>query len=164
MILLFTILFNSLNALSDGLYDEGRKALSGVLKFLYIAPIIIICLLTLNGNNWITDTSKDFISVAISFLLVRYFLYDPVYNLTRGLNIFYIGNTKIYDKVHRIIFYWIGLPFAYIVNFFGNIIKWRNLFKIYDKIIFEGQVQMLSFIIMITLKMVAGFLGIIFLL
>jgi hypothetical protein len=130
MILLFTILFNALNALSDGLYDNGKKTFSGIIRFIGLGPVIVLALAELSGLHWFSVTDKDFISIVISFVLVRYFLFDAIYNLTRGLNIFYIGTTKLYDKLLQKFLSWTGMA---------------------------------GFIILIATKMIAGFLGIIFL-
>jgi len=112
MLLLFTILFNVLNALADGLYDEGRKTLSGVVMMAYLGGAVLLSLAFLSGLTLSFDyatVSREYISVVISFVLVRYFLFDAVYNITRGLHIFYFGTTKLYDKVLR------RLPFMLIV-------------------------------------------------
>lgn len=101
MIILFTILWNVLHAISDGLYDNGKKTLSKVLRLILLASVIIPALAELSGNNYFKLIDKDFISIVISFGLVRYFLFDAVYNLTRGLNIFYIGNMGLFDKLLR---------------------------------------------------------------
>jgi hypothetical protein len=33
------------------------------------------------------------------FVFVRFLLFDFTYNLSAGLNIFYIGSTKLYDRI-----------------------------------------------------------------
>jgi hypothetical protein len=116
--------------MSDGLYDNGKKTLSKVLRFVLLASVIIPALAELTGHNYFKLIDKDFISIVISFGLVRYFLFDAVYNLTRGLNIFYIGNTGLLDKILQ---------------------KFMRL---------TGGV---GFVIIIATKMIAGFIGIIYL-
>ena len=101
MILLFTILFNALEAISEGLYDRGSKLLSGIIEFVKTALIVLICVLWFKGIVYYT-TDKDFWSLIISFVLVRYFMFDWVYNIFRGVNsMFFIGNTKLFDKLLR---------------------------------------------------------------
>jgi hypothetical protein len=130
MVVLFSVIWNILHAMSDGLYDNGKKTLSKVLRFVLLASVIIPALAELTGHNYFKLIDKDFISIVISFGLVRYFLFDAVYNLTRGLNIFYIGNTGLLDKILQ---------------------KFMRL---------TGGV---GFVIIIATKMIAGFIGIIYL-
>lgn len=130
IIAIFTILWNSLHAVSDGFYDNGQKTLSKVLRFVLLASVIIPALAELSGHNYFKLTDKNFINIVISFALVRYFFFDAVYNLTRGLNIFYIGDTGLLDKLMQKFISWTGMA---------------------------------GFIIIIDTKMIAGFIGIIYL-
>lgn len=43
------------------------------------------------------------------YVLLRFALFDATYNLTRGLPLFYVGETKIYDKVWKAFFRWSGI-------------------------------------------------------
>jgi len=119
-ILLFTLLFNALDAISDALYDEGHKLLSGISEFILKAGIVLICLLWFKGIVYFS-TDKEFWSLVISFILVRYFIFDAIYNRMRGLNIFYIGNTKIYDKILQRLGFTIVIITKFIAGFIGII-------------------------------------------
>ena len=121
MLILFTILFNVLNALADALYDEGRKTLSGVVRFIYLGGAVLLSLVCLLGLQWFDAPAKDIISTVVSFVFVRYFLFDAVYNLTRGLHVFYIGNTKLYDKILRKIPFMLVVITKFIAGFLGII-------------------------------------------
>ena len=95
MIIIFTFLFNALEALYEGLYDNGQKMLSGIIEAVHKLGVVAT-LAWLTQNNF---GDKDLISLVIAFFLVRHLIFNPIYNLTRGLNIFYIGNTKLFDKI-----------------------------------------------------------------
>ena len=95
MILLFTILFNGLEAFYEALYDNGQKMFSGIVEAIHKLGIVVT-LAWLTQNNY---GDKDLISLVIAFFLVRHLVFNPIYNLVRGLNIFYIGNTKLFDKI-----------------------------------------------------------------
>ena len=98
MILLFAILFNSLEAVYEGLYDKGIKLWSGIVEFVLKAIIIFVCL------NWFAGIHpmihyEPLWKTILGFVFIRFLIFDIIYNLTRGLQWNYIGNTKIYDKL-----------------------------------------------------------------
>ena len=98
MILLLTILWHTLEAIADGLYDKGKKTISGIVEF-------IGKLITIGTTAYVTyGVVVGSIDIPIwkliaGFVFVRFLIFDFIYNVTRGLSLWYIGNTKIYDKV-----------------------------------------------------------------
>jgi len=120
-ILLFTLLFNALDAISDALYDEGHKLLSGMLEFILKAGIVLICLLWFKGIVYFS-TDKEFWSLVISFALVRYAIFNLIYNAIRSLNLGYIGNTKLQDKILRFVASIIGMTGVMITQFISVIV------------------------------------------
>lgn len=68
----------------DGFYDKGKKFLSSIFKSLFIVVAGYAI-----GKWW-----------GILYLaLIWWVLFDPIYNLVRGLPLFYVGNTKWTDKL-----------------------------------------------------------------
>ena len=98
MILLFTILFNVLEAVYEGLYDRGIKLWSGIVEFIQKGIVVFICINWFAGIHPIVHFAPVWKGV-VGFVFVRFLIFDVVYNLVRGLRWNYIGNTKIYDKV-----------------------------------------------------------------
>lgn len=98
MILLLSILYNALEAIYEGLYDNGKKLLSGIIEFIsklfsvatvaYITYGVTVGLITI--PIW---------KLIIGFILIRFLLFDFVYNKVRGLPALFTGSTKIYDKL-----------------------------------------------------------------
>jgi hypothetical protein len=80
-----------LEAIGDGLYDNGEKiwghAMQAVSTGLLVASPFI---LKVEKNNWYW--------YLMSYTFLRISLFDPTYNLTRGLPPGYTGNTSVWDK------------------------------------------------------------------
>jgi hypothetical protein len=92
MIKVIILLLPVIGALQDGFYDEGKKHLSSYFKGLFILGV---CLLIPAGISW---------WYVLYFLLCWWVLFDVVYNLVRGLGLFYVGKTKWTDKLIRKVF------------------------------------------------------------
>lgn len=101
MILLFTILFNLLEAIYEGLYDRGKKVLSNILELILKAGILFICLAWFGGYSFLYYhwPPIPIWKVALGFVFVRFLLFDVAWNLARGVKWNYYGTTKIYDRV-----------------------------------------------------------------
>ena len=84
------LLFSSavvLEAIGDGLYDDNRKELGKLFQassvgLLVASPFI----LNVDKNKWYW--------YFLSYTTMRMALFDPAYNLTRGLNMGYTGSTS----------------------------------------------------------------------
>ena len=88
MILYLYILSILLASIGDGLFDKGKKLIGHAMEALSVGLILI--------SPYFVDA---FTLYHIGgYLLVRVALYDPCYNLTRGLNICFIGTTSWWDK------------------------------------------------------------------
>lgn len=98
MILLLTILTNALEALYEGLYDNGKKLLSGIIEFIQkIVAVSTVAYVTYGLTVGTIDI--PIWKIITGFILIRFLLFDFVYNKVRGLPVLFIGSTKIYDKL-----------------------------------------------------------------
>lgn len=98
MILILTILTNALEAIYEGLYDNGKKMLSGIIELTYrLLGAFTIVFITYGVTVGQIDISVW--KLITGFIFVRFLIFDFTYNKTRGLPLMYIGSTKIYDKV-----------------------------------------------------------------
>jgi len=79
-------------ALMDGFYDEKKKLISSLFKSLFIVGICYF--LIREGDLW----------DVVYLLLCWWILFDIVYNIVRGIGMFYVGHTKWTDKLLRAIF------------------------------------------------------------
>lgn len=77
-----------LDALKDALYDNGKKFASGTVDIFFLSAMI--CGVVLMQGDWIW---------IVIYILLRYALFDLIYNITRKLPLLYLGNTKFYDRV-----------------------------------------------------------------
>ena len=87
VIAIFPVLF----ALMDGFYDNKKKLTSSIFKTLLLG--ICASFLLFDLGVWY-----------VVYLALCYFvLFDITYNITRKLNLFYVGTTKWTDRLLRLI-------------------------------------------------------------
>lgn len=99
MILLFTFLFNLLEAAYEGLYDRGKKTASFVLEMILKVGVVIICLYYLSGYRFLLYELIPMWKVFLGFVFVRWLVFDPTWNIARGVKWNYYGTTKLYDRI-----------------------------------------------------------------
>lgn len=109
---LFLILFE---AVYEGLALRGKKTLAGVIEGIYLMIVTIIVLAWISGVLYL-DYGKNFYFIVGGYVLMRFALFDIVYNLVAGLPLFFIGTTKITDKLWQKFFNWSHFPVG---AFFG---------------------------------------------
>lgn len=110
MLLLASILLILLEAIPEGLADRGLKTIAGVIEFVYRAMVTLIVFAWLIGFHLFHVEYENLFYIIGGYLLLRFAIFDVVYNLIRGLSIFYIGTTKLYDKVWQWFFKVTGFP------------------------------------------------------
>lgn len=99
-------------AISEGFALKGAGEVAGIMEFVYRA-MITICLFA-----WMTGEIKfdreavkpRLLWLLAGYVLLRFALFDYVFNLSAGLDLSYIGNTKIYDQIWQWAF--TIIPFA----------------------------------------------------
>lgn len=96
LVALFLILFE---AIPEGFADRGWKTLGGVLEFIKIAVITVFIFGTINGYfiYYVPNVNTMFYLIG-GYLLLRFAIFDFAYNISRGVELFYIGTTKLFDK------------------------------------------------------------------
>ena len=119
MILLLFLIIISLEAIYEGLDlisknypDRGYKLWSGVFEFVYRVIVMLIIFLWIANYHFshIYSYHVSFWHIFGGFILLRFALFDIIYNLIIGEPIFYVGSTKIYDKIWSWFFRWSGIP------------------------------------------------------
>lgn len=136
IICLFLIIFE---AISEGLYDNGSKTLSGVFEFILRAATTLVVLFWLFGiDSPFANYELSLFKLIGGYVLLRFALFDVTYNLTRGLEVFCVGETKIYDKVWKAFFRWTNISVGHFlfmakliallisVSWLLNIEEWIN--------------------------------------
>ena len=101
-----------LEATFEAIADKGKKTLAGVIEFASIGIWLILLILASKGILRASDELSIF-GLILSYILLRYALFDLIYNNWRGLPVCYIGKTKVSDKVLIWILYksWFGRKF-----------------------------------------------------
>ena len=88
------LLFSSaviLEAIGDGLYDDNQKELGKLFQATSVGLLVASpFILNVDKSKWYW--------YFVSYVSMRIALFDPAYNLTRGLHMGYIGNTSYWDK------------------------------------------------------------------
>jgi hypothetical protein len=83
-----------LDAVGDGLNDNGQKVWGHALQATSTGLLV--------ASPFILDVDKSQWGwYAASYISLRIGLFDPAYNLTRGLPVDYVGNSSLWDKTIR---------------------------------------------------------------
>ena len=90
-IILTNIAAVSLDAIGDGLMDSGQKEWGHAVNAASVGVLISIPLCQ-------GFTFKEWCWYAASYTFTRIAIFDPVYNMTRGLPLNYHGTTSTWDK------------------------------------------------------------------
>jgi len=119
---LFLILFE---AIPEGLALGGHKTLAGVFEFVFLAGITLAVfafftnqmpLRNKHGLGIIYDLNYWWIIAG--YVLLRFALFDYAHNLSAGLPLFYVGDTKIYDQIWQWWFNWTGVAIGHFLAMF----------------------------------------------
>ena len=99
MNLLLAIFLIVFEAVSEGLQTGGHLLAAELVEFVYLAGITLGLLMWLNWRqvNSFYDRSK-LIKVIIGYILLRFALFDLVWNISAGQDLFFYGTTKVYDR------------------------------------------------------------------
>ena len=96
LIALFLIMFE---ACYEGFKLRKWHIVSEIIEFIYLACITFVIFGWYNGYFATTPTNPDFWFVLFGYVLLRYAIFDLIHNMAAGLPLFYIGNTKLFDKI-----------------------------------------------------------------
>jgi hypothetical protein len=97
LLAIFLILFE---ATYEGLKTRGKHIASEMVEFLYLGGITLICFAWITGINYPFEiNSAPYWKIIAGYVLLRFALFDLLFNIMCGVDIFYIGRRKFYDKV-----------------------------------------------------------------
>jgi len=97
-------------ALYESLRDSNHKTAGGIVEFLYLFGVTAMILVLVTGTFIIKVPYLPMVKVILGYLFLRFALFDAIYNLVSGLPLFYIGSTKVYDKIFKWFFDWTKFP------------------------------------------------------
>lgn len=115
MILLTALFLIIFKASSDGLATKGHKTIAGVIDFIYTSIVTMIVFAWIMGMI-LFNYGHSFAFIIGGFLLLRFALFDIIFNLFVGENIFFIGSTKLFDKIWQKFFDWTHFPSGYFLG------------------------------------------------
>jgi hypothetical protein len=98
---MINIYFALLLTLPEAIYEGLRSkhpAASFVVEFLFRFAVAVIVFAVAGGMTF-PGTQDYYLYHIFGYVLVRFAIFDFVYNLSAGLPIFFVGSTKIYDRV-----------------------------------------------------------------
>jgi len=102
MILLYAILFIEFEAITEGLIKRKDPVWSEFVFeewFQYVTAILLFLVwflvIALPFDAYFVPVWK----IITGFVLVRFFMFDVIWNVTRGVAWNYYGTTKLYDRI-----------------------------------------------------------------
>ena len=100
MILLTALIIILFEAIAEGLVKRHCEKLSDIIFKGWVQLLILVILFL----TWIAiavriDSYYPVIKIVVGYVLLRYALFDAVFNISAGLGINHIGTTKLYDKI-----------------------------------------------------------------
>jgi hypothetical protein len=115
--LLLAVFLTAFKAIPDGLMMRRNGMPANLLKreryrywadslyFIYHAVISLMLILALTDycrfSSWILQYPSNLYKVIAGFIMFRFGLFDPILNISAGIEINYIGTTKRWDKIIR---------------------------------------------------------------
>jgi hypothetical protein len=88
---LLIIVVTILLAISDGLYDNGKKKISKIIELVGLSSIFLLGYTT-EYPIWL---------ILICAVLIRFSIFSITYNITRKLPLLYLGTTDYFDLLLR---------------------------------------------------------------
>lgn len=92
---IFLIFFESV---PEALAATERKTLAGVFEFVYRAFVAVLVYGVLAGFHWNIGSGDYFWYHLGGYVLVRFAIFDYLYNVVANQPMFASGTTKLYDK------------------------------------------------------------------
>lgn len=96
LIALFLIVFE---ASYEGFKLRKWHIASEIIEFIFYAGIVFTIFGFTNGYITYQYSNPDFWFVLFGFVLLRFAIFDLIFNLCANQSLFYIGKTKLYDRL-----------------------------------------------------------------
>ena len=114
MNLIIAFFLIAFEAMPEGLSDRGDKLIAGILESVYRLFVVLALFFTpfivSMAEYW---SWRHYWLVLLGYFLLRYALFDYIYNLSSGNSLFYIGKTKLSDRALRWFFKVSRIPEAH---------------------------------------------------
>jgi hypothetical protein len=125
---LLLALFLLIEAVFEGLRTGGHLFASEMVEVVYRAGVALMAFAYLNKPVLEWDIYlRSFIKILIGYLLLRFALFDTIWNLCAGQDLFFYGTTKVYDRFMASLgtwgWMWKGISFIWGIAW---LTKWGN--------------------------------------
>jgi hypothetical protein len=77
-------------AVGDGLNDKGKVLLGHAFKAAEVG-ILLMSPFIINSTDWL--------AYGAGYILIRAAIFDPIYNISRGNKLSYLGNSSLYNRI-----------------------------------------------------------------
>jgi hypothetical protein len=128
MNLILALLLIILEAVFEGLKVVGYHVASEIIEAIYLIIVSLMAFGWLNRKYIFKDIKADrFIIIIIGFLLLRFAIFDSIWNIAAGQPWNYHGTTKLYDKIMSSLGSW-GWMLKAIAGLWGIswLMNWRE--------------------------------------
>jgi len=99
IILILALFFIVFEAVHEGLKIRKKHITSGVIEFIYLAVVILSLFAWVMGIRFpYYIDSAPYLKVIGGYLLLRFALFDLIWNISADQRWFYLGRTKLYDR------------------------------------------------------------------
>jgi hypothetical protein len=99
MNLLLAFLLIVLEGVFEGLKTAGLHYASEIVEVVYLTVVTLTAIAWLNKKYIFKVKADRFMIVVIGYFLLRFSLFDSIWNIAAGQDFFYYGSTKLYDQV-----------------------------------------------------------------
>lgn len=102
LIALFLIVFE---AVPEGLALSGHKMLAGMYEAIMLTGITVVVYAFFAGFRYTyanTRTIAEYLFLLAGYFLLRFGIFDIIFNISAGQEIFFRGSTKLYDILEGI--------------------------------------------------------------
>ena len=125
LLALFLIVFE---ACFEGLRTGGHYLASEIVEVVYLSGITFMAFAWINKRNIHIDVRLySFLKILIGYVLLRFALFDIVWNISAGQDLFFYGTTKLYDRVMTSLDSWgYFLKFCSLVVSLAFLTRWGN--------------------------------------
>jgi hypothetical protein len=97
LLALFLIVFE---AVFEGLKTQGFHVASELVEAVYLSGVTLIVFAWINRTPWFTIIPmQSFLKVLIGYLMLRFAIFDTIWNIAAGQDLLYYGTTKLYDRI-----------------------------------------------------------------
>lgn len=120
-------IFLLLEAVFEGLRTGGHLLASEIVEVIYLGGITFLIFALSNKFLEIPANLSNLIKILIGYVLLRFALFDSIWNISAGQNFFYYGTTKIYDRFMASLGSW-GWMWKFVSLVWGVawLTKWGN--------------------------------------